>query len=463
MVTNKQKRLSKATIDHANHVAIVAIAEANGIALVQQSNGYWRGVEHDSLVINDKKNLFRWNSRDVGGGALDFVQHYLGISSFREAVAYLNHAALERAETITHKVREPFQYNFKNSPNFEQATKYLTTVRKLDPQIVDLLHRKGFIQQDEHSNAIFVWSRNDKIVGATVQGTRIDHEHLGKRGTFKQIAKNSQENFGFNLSLGKPERLLMFEAPIDALSYWSLHRGLNHVTLMSMDGLKSNTVKQGLIYFCEKTGHAPSEIAFGVDNDPSGHVFYDQMRAEHALASVPYTSLIPADQAIPHECLAPVVSAAKQAAIPTVALMAYLKVAVNLQPGHGIANGYHYQDTLTKGSFADLPEIATQLKPYLQSNGIDWQAYFKQHAPDLTSTDRNNLVGRIKGVARQYQKGDFQVVQDVPKDWNDRLQIHERSKSKGLTLDKKIAAAKERAVTANLRIAPKHHDQALER
>ena len=46
MVTNKQKRLSKATIDHANHVAIVAIAEANGIALVQQSNGYWRGVEH---------------------------------------------------------------------------------------------------------------------------------------------------------------------------------------------------------------------------------------------------------------------------------------------------------------------------------------------------------------------------------------------------------------------------------
>ena len=34
MVTNKQKRLSKATIDHANHVAIVAIAEANGIAML---------------------------------------------------------------------------------------------------------------------------------------------------------------------------------------------------------------------------------------------------------------------------------------------------------------------------------------------------------------------------------------------------------------------------------------------
>ena len=456
MVTNKQKRLSKATIDQANNVSIVAIAEANGIALVHQSNGYWRGVEHDSLVINDKKNLFRWNSRDVGGGALDFVQHYIGISSFRDAVAYLNHADLAPVTEPTKESRQPFKYHFKNSPDFQQAANYLTTVRKLDPQIVELLHRKGFIQQDEHGNAIFVWSKKDKIVGATVQGTRIDHEHLGKRGTFKQIAKNSKENFGFNLSLGKPERLLMFEAPIDALSYWSLHRGLNHVTLMSMDGLKPNTVKQGLIYFCEKTGHAPSEIAFGVDNDPSGHVFYDQMRAEHALASVPYTSLIPADQAIPHECLAPVVSAAKQAAIPTVALMAYLKVSVNLQPGHGMSNGYHYQNALTKGSFSDLPEIAFQLKPYLQANGIDWQAYFKQHAPELASADRNNLVARIEGVARQYQNGDFQVVWDVPKDWNDRLQIHDRFKRKVLNMEQQIGASQHE-------IKPKQHDQALER
>lgn len=456
MVTNKQKRLSKATIDQANHVSIVAIAEANGIALVHQSNGYWRGVEHDSLVINDKKNLFRWNSRDVGGGALDFVQHYLGISSFREAVAYLSHADLEKADTITRKVREPFQYGFKNSPDFSQAAKYLTTVRKLDPQIVDLLHRKGFIQQDEHGNAIFVWSKKDKIVGATVQGTKIDHEHLGKRGTFKQIAKNSQENFGFNFSLGKPERLLMFEAPIDALSYWSLHRGLNHVTLMSMDGLKPNTVKQGLIYFCEKTGHAPSEIAFGVDNDASGHVFYDQMRSEHALASVPYTSLIPADQAIPHECLAPVVSAAKQAAIPTVALMAYAKVVVNLQPGQGMANGYHYQDALTKGSLESLPDVANQIKPYLQANGVDWKGFFKQQTPDLATVDRNNLVTRIEEVAQRYQKGDFQVVQNVPKDWNDRLQIHDRFKRKVLTLEQKVA-------TTERNIKPRKHDQALER
>lgn len=58
MVTNKQKRLSKATIDQANNVSIVAIAEANGIALVHQSNGYWRGVEHDSLIINDKRISF---------------------------------------------------------------------------------------------------------------------------------------------------------------------------------------------------------------------------------------------------------------------------------------------------------------------------------------------------------------------------------------------------------------------
>ena len=146
----------------------------------------------------------------------------------------------------------------------------------------------------------------------------------------------------------------------------------------------------------------------------------------------------------------------KQAAIPTVALMAYLKVSVNLQPGHGMSNGYHYQNALTKGSFSDLPEIATRIKPYLQANGIDWQAYFKQHVPELASADRNNLVARIEGVARQYQNDDFQVVRDVPKDWNDRLQIHDRFKRKVLTMEQQIGASQHE-------IKLKQHDQALER
>ena len=77
--------------------------------------------------------------------------------------------------------------------------------------------------------------------------------------------------------------------------------------------------------------------------------------------------------------------------------------------------------------------------------------------------NRNNLITRITEVAQRYQKGDFQVVRNVPKDWNDRLQIHEHSKSKSLTLDQKIAVAKERTVTANLRIEPKQHDQTLGR
>ena len=36
------------------------------IALKQDSREYYRLADHDSCVISDRKNLFKWNSRDVG-------------------------------------------------------------------------------------------------------------------------------------------------------------------------------------------------------------------------------------------------------------------------------------------------------------------------------------------------------------------------------------------------------------
>jgi hypothetical protein len=44
----------------------------------------------------------------------------------------------------------------------------------------------------------------------------------------------------------------------------------------------------------------------------------------------------------------------------------------------------------------------------------------------------------------------------VPKDWNDRLQIHDRFKRKVLTMEQQIGASQHE-------IKPKQHDQALER
>lgn len=93
----------------------------------------------------------------------------------------------------------------------------------MDEEIVRGLIKKGMIQQDVLGQAIFVWNDAGRRLGATIQGIAPDKNE--PRGTVKKIAKNSQKHFGFNLTIGKnSDRILFFEEPIDALSYWSLNK-----------------------------------------------------------------------------------------------------------------------------------------------------------------------------------------------------------------------------------------------
>lgn len=36
---------------------------------------YWRGIKHDSLVLNYKEGLFYWNSRDIAGGVVEYYKY----------------------------------------------------------------------------------------------------------------------------------------------------------------------------------------------------------------------------------------------------------------------------------------------------------------------------------------------------------------------------------------------------
>lgn len=41
---------------------------------------YLRGIEHDSLVVDKKRNLFFWNSKGIAGDALDWLTEVRGVS-----------------------------------------------------------------------------------------------------------------------------------------------------------------------------------------------------------------------------------------------------------------------------------------------------------------------------------------------------------------------------------------------
>ncbi len=183
--SGKRERLTQSEIDRARKLSLVEIARSAGIDLKEDSRDYYRGVDHDSLVIDAKKNLWKWNSQNLGGGAIEFATTFLDQKGFYQAVKFLNagHYDVTKVQTAP---KAAYHNYLKRADSFDQARDYLTIARGINPHLVDRLYQKGLIFQDSQNNLIFQWARNGKAVGASIQGTEIDFKQFGKRGTQKR-------------------------------------------------------------------------------------------------------------------------------------------------------------------------------------------------------------------------------------------------------------------------------------
>lgn len=275
------QKISQEQIEQAVDVDIVDFCNQSGIGLSNIGSRYYRLAEHDSLVIDRKKNRYVWNSRQTGGSSIDFVQDVvLGKQDFKTAVNLLTDTdkSFVKSNQVDF-VQEAFEYKNKEIKGDYRARKYLKEVRGISDQTISEFENAGILSQDRYGNAVFKWlgdNRND-IVGASEQGTTIDHDKYGKRGTRKMIQKNSTSNYGVNHIIGDPRSLKFFESSIDMMSYRDLHADLNDVHLISMEGLKHNTVYNYLVNNITSQGKAPDSVAICVDNDAAGHEFFKQM------------------------------------------------------------------------------------------------------------------------------------------------------------------------------------------
>lgn len=269
---------SKEEITKASSVDIIDYCQQNNIEVVSDNERWYRLGEHDSLVIDRLKNYFYWNSRQVGGNTIKFLQEVEGCS-FKEAMCrladednkYQNIAEVEY-------VVEPYEYNHENeSSHFDKARNYLVNTRKIDAQIVDNLHKQGLIKQDKKNNVLFLWKEHEHIMGCSEQGTV--HSDNFKRGSWKSIQKNSTANYGFNVLYGQPKHLKFFESSIDLLSYATLNKDkLNDMHLVSMEGLRESTIMKYFMRDCKLLGDAPDSVALCVDHDKAGLNFIKTLK-----------------------------------------------------------------------------------------------------------------------------------------------------------------------------------------
>lgn len=297
--------------EEAKRLSIISVAEQLGMELKCTGSYSYNWVEHDSFVIDAKKNEFYWNSRTEFGDVIQLVQTIRGVS-YKEAMHFLETGEFKEVDLEAQTaLKEPFSYHLERyeRQDFSSSRRYLKVQRGLSDDTINFFINEGSIaeairKKGDYFEPVIVFKYKDNtgfLAGASLQGIVENREHYPERGRLKQIMRNSDGQLGFSIDIGNPKRLVFAEAPIDLMSYYELHKDrLQDVRLVAMDGLKEGIISRRFMelyaeindksyqvnqntgkdlevvaritnYF--KDGQHQDMITLAVDNDMAGHKF----------------------------------------------------------------------------------------------------------------------------------------------------------------------------------------------
>ena len=277
---------------------------------VKRVGSYYTTKEMDSLRIKNRRTWFRY-SENRGGDAISFLERFEG-KSFPEAVEYLldfvgaksAHSVsacgencarslapplpiesaplgfdgdpagarfLRAPPPVPEKKAVPFALPPPNSDN-RRVTAYLQK-RCIAPQVIRDFISAGLLYEDEqYHNCVFV-GRNGagKPVFAAKRGT---YDLNG--AAFRGGVPGSDKDVAFRLPCDSRQlRVFVFEAPIDLMSYCTLHRSV-----------KSNAVALCCLYdgpldtYLQENPHL-RRIDLCLDADGPGRESAERMKAKY--------------------------------------------------------------------------------------------------------------------------------------------------------------------------------------
>lgn len=277
-------------LTQAKTASALEYAQEHNYDLVRQGSRYILR-EHDSMVFRSD-GRWSWNSRDVGGRALDLLVHYEGLS-FIDAVLYLAGETSEGTRPgtgrapIEPQVPVPFILPARSQTQ-KHLFGYLCAYRKLDIDIVrDLIHQKRIYEAVHYYQATpgDTWGEcyNVVFLGLGSDGTPKNayQRSASSRSTFKSEVPGGQkvENPFIVPGLSGISDVGFFEAAIDAMAHATLYK-LNGVdyTLMervAMGGIAADTVSAYLTKHPEK-----KDIHLCLDSDAPGTTGAAHIEAE---------------------------------------------------------------------------------------------------------------------------------------------------------------------------------------
>lgn len=458
---------TKEDIKKASNVDIYEFLNAHGTGELKGGGRYPKYLinGHNSIVIDRKKNYFYHNGAHRGDTIIKLLQDYEGYS-FPQAVAFLLGEEMTQHDltTIALEDQGEFTYPYVHDTTTRQVENYLVNERGLDKEIVEYLIENDYLKQDiKYKNALFVWKEfglpEGEVVGAMAQGTVINHERFGKRGTAKFIAKNSKSLYGFNVTLGTPEAYYFFESAIDLVSYWSMNKDLTNCRLMSLEGLKKNAVHQFIQETYLKFDQLPVKgMYFGMDNDAAGQRFFDDVsRSINVVKEIggeaaPNIKLIPFDRQLSEESVQMYKDvSANYPQVQWEMLATVHKVETNLSNNNTIANDYGLHSTLAviEGPNVKSEEIDVRSALHGVAQLIEKHHYTPETLAEVFFLDKDYtytyraedgvVKKKVAAIYERYASGEYELVEEVGKDWNNAVT---QARAQGLQTEKTPLIAK---------------------
>lgn len=218
----------------ANEADIVALLEKNGQQVRKVGSQYeWKGTGRSVSILD---NLWFDHYDQTGGNTLGFVKKYFGLS-YLEAMQFIlgehvgkviERPPMSNAARVTNpaatrtvarsEAQKEFQLPPRN-PNMRRAKVYLETTRGISSDIVEAFARNDLIfETADYHNVAFVGKDRHGVP-----------RHVQKRSTGKSCGwranqAGSDARYSFNWR-GRANKVYLFEAPIDMLSFIDMNRG----------------------------------------------------------------------------------------------------------------------------------------------------------------------------------------------------------------------------------------------
>ena len=254
--TEEQKR-------QANEVDLVGFLRSRGEPLIRSGPEFRMSSNHSVTVSG---NEWYDHATEKGGGPVSFLKEFYGMNYQQAVVTLLGQDVGQlcpRTDTPREKVKKEFNLPPANDNN-RRAFAYLLKHRHLDRDVLTAFVRLGLIYEDKgYHNAVFVGKDRD---GAAHHAHKRSTNSQGR--TFRMTVEGSDFRYAFNWP-GSSGHLLVFEAPIDMLSFISMYHDSDWAkhSYVALCGTSS----QPLLGMLERYPNI-EHVHLALDNDQAGQL-----------------------------------------------------------------------------------------------------------------------------------------------------------------------------------------------